>query len=140
MSSRIQLAVKDEHLVTLADVQRGGKGLTCYTCGDKLAVKDGRGQRVTGIGRRHQARRKHFSHTSNSRCHGEGPAHYHVKTDLCRAINHALKMPKNAATLMANRLPLPRPRLWPKGHDQVRPWERWHEPRVRANAARIPPV
>ena len=93
MTSRIPLAVKDKHLVTLAEVQRGDKGLTCYTCGDKLAVKDGGGQRVTGIRRRHQSRRKHFSHTSNSKCHGEGPAHYAVKTALCRAINHALKMP-----------------------------------------------
>ena len=75
MTSTIPLAVKDEHLVTLTEVQRGERGLTCYTCGDKLAVKDGRGQRVSGEGRRHQARRKHFSHTSNSRCHGEGPAH-----------------------------------------------------------------
>ena len=52
MSSRIQLAVRDEQLVTLADVQRREKGLTCYTCGDKLVVKDGRGQRASGIGRR----------------------------------------------------------------------------------------
>ena len=94
MSSRIHLAVKDDQLVTLADVQRRQKGLTCYTCGNKLAVKDGRGQRVSGRGRRHQARRKHFSHTSNSKCHGEGPAHYRVKTALCWAINHALEMPK----------------------------------------------
>jgi len=93
VTSRVQLAVKGEHLVPLAEVQRGEKGLTCYTCGDKLAVKDGRGQHVTRTGRRHQARRKHFSHTSNSRCHGEDPAHYRVKTALCWAINHALKMP-----------------------------------------------
>ena len=94
MTSTIPLAVKDEHLVTLTEVQRGERGLTCYTCGDKLAVKDGRGQRVSGEGRRHQARRKHFSHTSNSRCHGEGPAHYRVKTALCWAINRALKTPR----------------------------------------------
>ena len=93
MSSRIQLAVRDDQLVTLADVQRWEKGLTCYTCGDNLAVKDGRGQRVIGKGRRHQARRKHFSHRSNSKCHGEGPAHFRVKTALCRAINHALEIP-----------------------------------------------
>ena len=93
MTSSIQLAVRDGHLVTLEKVQRGERGLTCYTCGDKLAVKDGRGQHATRTGRRHQARRKHFSHTSNSRCHGEGPAHYWVKTALCEAINHALKMP-----------------------------------------------
>ena len=90
MTSRIQFAVRDERLVTLAEVQRGEKGLACYTCGDKLAVKDGGGRRVTGTGRRHQSRRKHFAHTANSKCHGEGPAHYHVKPALCRAINHAL--------------------------------------------------
>ena len=56
-------------------------------------VKDGGGQFVTGKGPRHQGRDKHFSHTSNSGCHGEGPAHYRIKTALCRAINHALKMP-----------------------------------------------
>ena len=54
MTGRIQFAVKDDHLVTLAEVRRGENGLTCYTCGDKLAVKDGGGQRVTGVGRRHQ--------------------------------------------------------------------------------------
>ena len=96
MTNRIQLAVWNERLVNLAEVRRGDKGLTCYTCGDKLVVKDGRGQRVTTTGRRHQARRKHFSHTSNSKCHGEGPAHYRVKTTLCRAINHALKMPRES--------------------------------------------
>ena len=93
MTSRIQLAVRDDQLVTLADVQRREKSLTWYTCGDNLAVKDGRGQRVIGKGRRHQARRKHFSHRSNSKCHGEGPAHYRVKTALCQAINHVLEMP-----------------------------------------------
>ena len=80
-------------MVTLADVARGERDLTCYTCGDKLAVKDGRGLSISGRGRRHQARRKHFSHVANSKCHGEGPAHYQVKTALCQAINRALKMP-----------------------------------------------
>ena len=94
MTSRIQLAVRDDRLVTLAEVHRREKGLTCYTCGGKLAVKDGRGERVNGKGRRHQPRKKHFSHTSNSKCHGEGPAHFRVKIALCRAINHALKMTK----------------------------------------------
>lgn len=98
MTGGIQLAVTGAHLVTLAEVRRGEKGLTCYTCSDKLAVKDGRGQRVSGMGRRQQARRKHFSHTSNSKCHGEGPAHYRVKTALCWAINHALKMPREHST------------------------------------------
>ena len=94
MTSRIQLAVKDDRLVNLAEVQRGEKGLTCYTCGDRLVVKDGDGRFVTGKSRRHQRRLKHFSHTSNSKCHGEGPAHYRVKTALCCAINQALRMPK----------------------------------------------
>ena len=94
MTSRIQSAVKDEHLVTLAEVRRGEKGLTCYTCGDRLAVKDGGGRFVTGRSRRHQGRGKHFSHTSDSKCHGEGPAHYRVKTALCWAVNQALKMPR----------------------------------------------
>ena len=89
---RIQLAVKNDRLVTLADVQRGERGLTCHTCEDRLVVKDGGGQFVTGKGRRHHGRGKHFSHTSNSGCHGEGPAHYQIKTALCVAINHALNM------------------------------------------------
>ena len=93
MTSRIQLAVKDERLVNLADIQRGEKGLTCHTCDDRLVVKDGGGRFVTGNSRRHQGRGKHFSHTSNSRCHCEGPAHYRVKAALCWAINHALKIP-----------------------------------------------
>ncbi len=93
MTGGIQVAVKDEKIVTLADVERGETGLACYTCGDKLAVKDGQGERITGKGRRNRARRKHFSHVPNSRCHGEGPAHFRVKTALCQAINHALKMP-----------------------------------------------
>ena len=100
--SRIQLAVWDDQMVTLADVQRREKGLTCYTCGDKLAVKDGCGQRVSGKGRRHQPRRKHFSHTSNSKCHGEGPAHFRVKTALCRAINHALEIPMECRNAHGN--------------------------------------
>ena len=92
MTSRIQLALKDDQLVRLADVHRREKGLTCYTCDEKLTVKDGRGQRINGKGSHHQARRKHFSHISNSKCHGEGQAHYRVKTALCRAINRALEM------------------------------------------------
>ena len=57
-----------------------------------MVIKDGAGQFVTGEGRRHQKRGKHFSHTANSSCHGEGPAHYRVKVALCWAINHALTM------------------------------------------------
>ena len=94
VTNRIQVVIKEGRLVTLGDVARGERGLTCHTCEDKLAVKDGRGARVSGKGRRNQARRKHFSHVANSKCHGEGPAHYRVKTALCLAINHALKMPR----------------------------------------------
>ena len=94
--NRVQLAVRHGGLVGLSEVRRGEEGLTCYTCSGKLIVKDGRGQRATRTGRRYQARRKHFSHTSNSRCHGEGPAHYRVKTGLCSAINHALSMPRES--------------------------------------------
>ena len=75
---RIQMAVKNECLVTLADVQRGDNGLTCGTCGDRLVVRDGGGRFVTGKSRRNQGRGKHFSHTSNSKCHGEGPAHFRM--------------------------------------------------------------
>ena len=82
MAGTVQFAKTDDRLVTLADVQRGQKGLTCYTCGGPLAVKDGR------------ERAKHFSHTSNSLCHGEGPAHYMVKVSLRAAINGALAMPR----------------------------------------------
>ena len=35
-------------MVVLADVQRGETGLTCYTCGDRIVVKDGTGQFVDG--------------------------------------------------------------------------------------------
>ena len=46
---------------------------------------DGKGSRNCGKG-------KHFSHTSNSRCHGEGPAHYQLKVALCASVNQALVM------------------------------------------------
>ena len=101
MPGRIQLAVKDESLVTLEEVKRGEKSLKCHTCGDRLAVKDGGGQHVTGKGRRHQSRTKHFSHTSNSKCHGEGAAHFVVKTALCWAINRALRMPNEHSSARA---------------------------------------
>ena len=93
MTSRIQWAIKDDRLVTLADVGRREKGLVCYTCRDRLVVKDGGGQFTNGESPR-QGRSKHFSHTSKSRCHGEGPAHFRVKTSLCGAINNALSMPR----------------------------------------------
>ena len=96
MPSNIQFAVKDhERLVGLADVERGEKGLTCYTCGDKITVKDGGGQFVNGSGRRNRGKSKHFSHTPSSMCHGEGPAHYQLKTALCDAINMAIRMPSD---------------------------------------------
>ena len=95
MTSRILSALKNERVVTLAAVKRGEEGLTCPTCGDRLAVKDGGGRFVKREGRRHQGRGKHFSHIANSGCHGEGPAHFRVKTSLCRAINHALEMPRD---------------------------------------------
>lgn len=100
MTSNIQNAVKDgKRAVWLADVQRGEKGLTCYTCGDKMTVKDGGGQFVNGEGRRNRSKGKHFSHTANSRCHGEGPAHYRLKTALCYAINSTLELPADTRNM-----------------------------------------
>ena len=96
---RTDLAVKNDRFVTLVDVQRGEKGLTCGTCKDRLVVRDGGGQFVTGKGRRNQGRGKHFSHMSNSKCHGEGPAHFRVKTGLCRAINDALTAPSKSRNM-----------------------------------------
>lgn len=92
MPSTIQYGVRDGRLVTLSDVQRGETALMCYTCGDRIVVKDGGGQFVDGKGRRNRGRGKHFSHTSNSRCHGEGPAHYQLKVALSASINRALAM------------------------------------------------
>ena len=59
---------------------------------DRIVVKDGGGQFVDGKGRHNRGKGKHFSHTSNSRCHGEGPAHYQLKVALCASINRALTM------------------------------------------------
>ena len=92
MSSTVQHAVKDGCLITLTEVQRGEASLTCYTCGDRIAVKDGKGRFVDGKVRHNRAKGKHFSHTSNSRCHGEGAAHYGLKVALCASINEALVM------------------------------------------------
>ena len=94
-ASTIQYAVKDGRTLTLADVERGETGLTCYTYGNKIVVKDGRGRFVEGRGRRNRSEGKHCSHTSNSQCHGEGPAHYRIKAALCWSINMALAMPKH---------------------------------------------
>ena len=85
--------------MNLADVQRGESGLTCYTCDDNIVVKDGRGRFVHGQGRRNQKRRKHFSHTANSQCHGEGPAHFRIKNALCWSINNALTTPEQQRKL-----------------------------------------
>ena len=43
MPSTIQYAIRNGRLVTLAEVQRGEAGLACYTCGNCIVVKDGRG-------------------------------------------------------------------------------------------------
>ena len=88
------IAHKDGRTVTLEEVGRKDKGLTCPTCGGRLVVKDGRGQFVASEGPRHRAKGKHFAHAANSGCHGEGPAHFLVKKALCEAINLALKMPE----------------------------------------------
>ena len=70
MSARIPCAIQDNRMVYLDQVNRGQSRLTCYTCEDKIVVKQGK------------SRRKHFSHTGNSKCHGEGPAHYRLKRAL----------------------------------------------------------
>ena len=81
MAGNIAIAVLNDRFLNLVDVQRGQKGLTCYTCGGRLVVKDG------------DNRAKHFSHTPNSLCHGEGPAHYWVKVAIREVINKALALP-----------------------------------------------
>ena len=80
MASTIQFGVRNKRPVSLGDVQRGERDVTCYTCGGKLAVKDG------------DERAKHFAHTCNSACHGEGPAHYRMKASLALAIIDAMGM------------------------------------------------
>ena len=102
MPSTVQQAVKDGCLATLADMQRGETGLTCYTCEGKIVVKDGKGQFVDGSGHRNRGKGKHFSHTSNSRCHGEGPAHYKLKVALCASINKALTMSTDERNMHGN--------------------------------------
>ena len=46
MTTTIQYAQLDDRIVSLADVQRDQKGLTCVTCGDRLLVKDGQGSEI----------------------------------------------------------------------------------------------
>ena len=48
MPSTIQYGVRDGRLVTLSDVQRGETALMCYTCGDRIVVKDGGGSSWMG--------------------------------------------------------------------------------------------
>lgn len=88
------IAYKDGRQVTLDEVERHSKGLTCPSCERKLVVKDGRGHFVARESPRNRAKGKHFAHIANSGCHGEGPVHYRVKKSLCEAINSALKMPR----------------------------------------------
>ena len=92
MASTIIFALKNgRNLVTLADVQRGEKGLSCFGCQGDLVVKDGKGRFVKVEGRQFRPRGKHFSHKGNGNgCHGEGTLHSWVKWRLCEAINVAL--------------------------------------------------
>ena len=93
MTTTIQYAQIDDRIVGLGDVLRGQKGLTCITCGDRLIVKDGQGSLAKVRSPRSAPKTKHFSHTSNSQCHGEGPAHYSLKMDIAESIRRALDMP-----------------------------------------------
>ncbi len=93
MPPTIQYALLDGQVVGLADVQRGQKGLTCFTCEDRLIVKDGQGSAAKTDLQRSKPRRKYFSHTSNSKCHGEGPAHYRLKMDIADSVRRSLQMP-----------------------------------------------
>ena len=79
MSPRIANALREYELVNLDQVKRGERGLSCYTCGDKLVVREG------------DERRKHFSHTKNSKCHGEGPAHYRLKVAIRDILQNAIE-------------------------------------------------
>ena len=92
MTTTIQYAQLDDRIVSLADVQRDQKGLTCVTCGDRLLVKDGQGSEIKKRSRQSVPKTKHFSHTSNSRCHREGPAHYRLKTAIAASIRNAREM------------------------------------------------
>ena len=92
MTTTIQYAQLDDRIVGLADVPRGQKSLTCFTCGDLLVVKDGRGSLAKAQSPRGAPKTKHFSHTSNSQCHGEGPAHYCLKMDIAKSIRIAREM------------------------------------------------
>ena len=93
MPTIIQYAQLEDRIVGLANVERGQQRLTCITCDDRLIVKDGRGARAKADTRPRPPRTKHFSHTSNSQCHGEGPAHYRLKMGIAESIRMALTMP-----------------------------------------------
>ena len=95
MSTTIRYALRDDQIVGLSDVQRGQKGLTCITCGDRLIVKDGQGALSKARLPRNAPKAKHFSHTSNSQCHGEGPAHYRLKMAIAESVRLARLMPPN---------------------------------------------
>ena len=92
--STIQFAMRGDKRVSIGEARRGEQGLMCFACSDRLVVKDGGGRYVSGVGNRHNPRRKHFSHTANSKCRGESDAHRFVKAALCEKINHALAMPE----------------------------------------------
>ena len=94
MASTIIFALKNgRNLVTLADVQRGDKGLSCFACQGDLVVKDGKGRFVKVEGRQFRPRGKHFSHKGNGNgCHGEGTLHSWVKWRIYEAINFAITM------------------------------------------------
>ena len=77
---KIITAYLEGEVKQLNELERGQRGLTCCTCNDRLVVKDGQGRNITKEGRRNAKKEKHLSHTGNSKCHGEGPAHYTVKT------------------------------------------------------------
>ena len=82
MPTTIQYALLAGQIVGLSDVHRGKDGLTCFTYGDRLIVKDGKGSLAEARSPRNAPKSKHFSHTSNSQCHGEGPAHYRLKMGI----------------------------------------------------------
>lgn len=92
MTSRINVGVKDNRIVTLEDVVAGEKGITCYTCGSPLCCKDGKGKHIRNE-RGHRVgapKGKHFAHTLESKCYGEGPAHYRLKELIALTLNGAL--------------------------------------------------
>ena len=91
MPSAIQYAIKDGRLVTLADVQRGETGLACYTCGDRIVVKYGRGQFVDGQGRATRQRQALLMYHADF-CNRPHPVNRQTegrKTHPCQALGHS---------------------------------------------------